>query len=72
MGDPEIRREGAEGSGIFQNVPACDRYLTSTELSTPIKEDTVLTWPELPVPIGKSNYKAPEASPAQERVISGL
>lgn len=40
MGDPEIRREGVEGSGIFQNVPACDRYLTSTELSTPIKEDS--------------------------------
>lgn len=45
-----------EGSGIFQNVPACDRSLTSTELNAPIKEDTVLMWPELLIPIGKSNY----------------
>lgn len=47
-------KKGAEDPGIFQNVPACDRDLTTMKLRTPMKEDTVLTWPELPIPIRKT------------------
>lgn len=60
MGDPEIKGGGgAEGSSTFHNILVSERCLTTTELSTHIKEDTVLTWQELPIPVGKPNYRSP-------------
>lgn len=50
---------GAEGSSTFQNVPASDSCLTTTKLSTHIKENTGLMWPELPISTGKPSYRRP-------------
>ena len=50
---------GAEGSSTFQNVPASDSCLATTELSTHIRENTsadMLIWPEPPISTGKPNY----------------
>lgn len=54
---------GGEGSSTFQNVPTSDRHSTAIKLSTHIKEETVLMWPELPIPIGNLNYRSPQAPP---------
>lgn len=71
MGDPEIKGGGgAEGSSTFHNILVSERCLTTTELSTHIKEDTVLTWQELPIPVGKPNYRSPVASLVERMVIS--
>lgn len=50
---------GAEDSSTFQNVPASDSCCATTELSTYIKENTGLTWPELPISTGKPSYGRP-------------
>lgn len=53
------KNRGAEGSSTFQNVLASDSCLATTELSTHIKENTGLTWPELPISTGKPSYGRP-------------
>lgn len=71
MGDPETNGGGRGGLEVlFQNVPACDKCLTTTELSIPIKEDSV-TWPELPIPTGKPNSRSPIGLPDGEREVKG-
>lgn len=55
---------------LFQNVPACDKCLTTNELSTTIKEDSV-TRPKLPIPTGKPNSRSPVGLSDGEREVKG-
>ena len=54
---------GGEGSSTFQNVTTSEKCSTTIKLSTHIKEDTMLTWSELPIAIGKPNHRSPQAAP---------